>query len=301
MSKALLDKAAVVSELGEHPAVRALTTASTDWKPEWLTDAKFDRGELTLTVAADSIRAAAFAVQAAGYNFFEDMTAVDWFPSTPRFQLSYHILSHQYKEHIRLRVFVDESDAQVDTIVPVWPSANFYEREVFDLFGIRSISDFIAPRQAGLPDHIGAFAVTTGHGLKNLRQFRAANDDYNAIMAEALADRLAEAFAECLHNASATSGATAAPKPYHRGPHPREISRHPPRPRLSRLPRSHREGHLWRLLDVEANTGIQITESFAMWPGSSVSGLYFAHPDRATSRSAKSVPTRSPTTPPAKA
>jgi NADH-quinone oxidoreductase subunit C len=137
MSNGLLDKAAVLGELGEHPAVRALTTAAADWKPEWLEDAKFERGELTLTVAADAIRAATFAVQAAGYNFFEDMTAVDWFPSVPRFQLSYHILSHQYKEHIRLRALVDESDAQVDSIIPVWPAANFYEREVFDLFGIR--------------------------------------------------------------------------------------------------------------------------------------------------------------------
>jgi NADH-quinone oxidoreductase subunit C len=137
MKEALLDKAAVVAGLGEHPAVRALTMATGEWKPEWLEDAKFDRGELTLTVATDAIRAAAFTMQSAGYNFFEDMTAVDWFPSVPRFQLSYHILSHQYKEHIRLRVLVDETDAQVDSIIPVWPAANFYEREVFDLFGIR--------------------------------------------------------------------------------------------------------------------------------------------------------------------
>jgi NADH-quinone oxidoreductase subunit C len=76
-------------------------------------------------------------VQAAGYNFFEDMTAVDWFPSSPRFQLSYHILSHSYKEHIRLRVLVEEANASVESITPVWPAANYYEREVFDLFGVR--------------------------------------------------------------------------------------------------------------------------------------------------------------------
>jgi len=137
MKEALLDKAAVLAGLAEHPAVKALTMATPQWLPEWLLDAKFDRGELTLTVEADRIRAAARAVQAAGYNFFEDLTAVDWFPAIPRFQVSYHILSHQYKEHIRLRVMVDEADAQVDSIIPVWPSANFYEREVFDLFGIR--------------------------------------------------------------------------------------------------------------------------------------------------------------------
>jgi NADH-quinone oxidoreductase subunit C len=92
---------------------------------------------LTLTITPEQIRAAAAAMQAAGYNFFEDMTAVDWFPSSPRFQLSYHLLSHTYKEYIRLRVLVGEADPSVESITPVWPAANFYEREVFDLFGIR--------------------------------------------------------------------------------------------------------------------------------------------------------------------
>ena len=93
--------------LPDHPAVKAILS----WKPEALVDAKFDRGELTLTIAAEEIRAAAATVQAAGYNFFEDVTAVDWFPSSPRFQLSYHILSHIYKERIRLRVMVDGESA----------------------------------------------------------------------------------------------------------------------------------------------------------------------------------------------
>jgi NADH-quinone oxidoreductase subunit C len=79
----------------------------------------------------------AAAVQTAGYNFFEDLTAVDWFPSSPRFQLSYHILSHAYKERIRLCVLLHEPDPAVDSITQLWPSANFYEREVFDLFGVR--------------------------------------------------------------------------------------------------------------------------------------------------------------------
>jgi NADH-quinone oxidoreductase subunit C len=131
--KALPDKAAVLEGLPEHPAVKAIL----DWNPEALTDARFDRGELTLTIAATEIRAAAATVQAAGYNFFEDMTAVDWLPSTPRFQLSYHILSHSYRERIRLRVLVDGTDPAVDSITPVWPSADYYEREVFDLFGVR--------------------------------------------------------------------------------------------------------------------------------------------------------------------
>ena len=106
------------------------------WKPDALLDAKFDRGELTLTIAAGEIRVAAATVRAAGYNFFEDVTAVDWFPSSPRFQLSYHIVSQTYKERIRLRVLLDGDAPSVESITSVWPSANFYEREVFDLFGI---------------------------------------------------------------------------------------------------------------------------------------------------------------------
>ena len=129
----LAGKAAVLEGLPDHPALKAILA----WNADALTDAKFDRGELTLTIAASAIREAAATVQAAGYNFFEDMTAVDWFPSTPRFQLSYHILSHPFKERIRLRVMLDETDPTVESITPVWPSANYYEREVFDLFGIR--------------------------------------------------------------------------------------------------------------------------------------------------------------------
>jgi NADH-quinone oxidoreductase subunit C len=128
-----IGKAAVLEGLAEHPAVRAILA----WNQEALTDAKFDRGELTLTIAGEEILSAASVVRAAGYNFFEDVTAVDWFPSVPRFQLSYHILSHALKERIRLRVLLDGESPAVESITAVWPSANFYEREVFDLFGIR--------------------------------------------------------------------------------------------------------------------------------------------------------------------
>jgi NADH-quinone oxidoreductase subunit C len=133
LAKTLTGRAAVLESMAEHPAVKAILA----WNSKALEDAKFDRGELTLTIAAGEIRAAATAVQAAGYNFFEDVTAVDWFPSAPRFQLSYHILSHTYKERIRLRVLLDGDAPAVESITSVWPSANFYEREVFDLFGVR--------------------------------------------------------------------------------------------------------------------------------------------------------------------
>jgi 5-methyltetrahydrofolate--homocysteine methyltransferase len=144
----------------------------------------------------------------------------------------------------------------------------------------RSLADFIAPKETAMPDHIGAFAVTSGIGLKELcDRFRSENDDYNAIMAEALADRLAEAFAECLHKQvrdqwgyGCTEGLSNSDliQEKYRGIRP--AAGYPACP-------DHTEkGSLWRLLDVEANTGMLITESFAMWPGSSVSGLYFAHP-----------------------
>ncbi len=145
----------------------------------------------------------------------------------------------------------------------------------------RSLVDFIAPKETGLPDHIGAFAVTSGICLKELCDgFRAKNDDYNAIMAEAIADRLAEAFAECLHKrvreewgygcAEGLSNADLIEEKY-RGIRP--AAGYPACP-------DHTEkGPLWQLLDVQKNTGMLITESFAMWPGSSVSGLYFAHPE----------------------
>jgi NADH-quinone oxidoreductase subunit C len=128
-ASALVGKTAVFEAMPDNPAVKALADLATD--------AKFDRKELTITVAKESIVAAAGAVQAAGYNFFEDLTAVDWYPQEPRFQLSYHIVSHSLKERIRLAVGMDSADLALDSITSVWPSANFYEREVFDLFGIR--------------------------------------------------------------------------------------------------------------------------------------------------------------------
>ena len=127
-ASALTGKAAVFEAMAEDPAVVALA--------ELATDAKFDRNELTITVARESIVAACEAVKAAGYNFFEDLTAVDWYPQEPRFQLSYHIVSHSLRRRVRLRVLVDSSDASVPSITAAWPSANFFEREVFDLFGI---------------------------------------------------------------------------------------------------------------------------------------------------------------------
>jgi len=132
-TKTLAGRAAVLEGMPDHPAVKAMLT----WNTDGLADAKFDRGELTVSVDKEDIAPALRALQAGGYNFFEDMTAVDWYPSVPRFQLTYHILSHALKQRIRLRAMVDESDPAVESITGIWPGANYYEREVFDLFGIR--------------------------------------------------------------------------------------------------------------------------------------------------------------------
>ena len=145
----------------------------------------------------------------------------------------------------------------------------------------RSLVDFIAPRETGLPDNIGAFAVTTGLGLKQVTdRFKAAHDDYSAILAEALADRLAEAFAECLHkqvrdewgfgNLEGLSNEEMIAEKY------RGIR---PAPGYPACPDHTEKGTIWKLLNVQENTGMEITESYAMWPGSSVSGMYFAHPE----------------------
>jgi NADH-quinone oxidoreductase subunit C len=128
-----LYKEAVFSEMAAHPAVAAVLA----WKREAVADARWDREELTLTILPDDIRQAAKTMQVAGYNFLEDVTAVDWYPSEPRFQISYHIVSHALKQRVRLRSFLSSVDPVIDSITPVWPSANFYEREVFDLFGVR--------------------------------------------------------------------------------------------------------------------------------------------------------------------
>jgi 5-methyltetrahydrofolate--homocysteine methyltransferase len=145
----------------------------------------------------------------------------------------------------------------------------------------RCLADFVAPKETGLPDYIGAFAVTSGFGLKELcLRFRAVHDDYNAIMAEALADRFAEAFAEYLHKRVRAEWGYGRNECLNKEDLLHEKYRGiRPAPGYPACPDHTEKGLLWSLLDVRARTGIELTESFAMWPGSSVSGLYFAHPE----------------------
>ena len=150
------------------------------------------------------------------------------------------------------------------------------------------LADYVAPKapqpttsNSQLPDYLGAFAVTAGFGVEELcRKFEADHDDYNSIMTKALADRLVEAFAELLHQRARKEwgyGQTEnlAPDDLIREKY-RGIR---PAAGYPACPDHTEKWALWKLLDVEKNTGIKLTESCAMWPGASVSGLYFAHPE----------------------
>ncbi len=147
---------------------------------------------------------------------------------------------------------------------------------------LASLADFIAPKESDLTDYIGAFAVTTGIGADELAaQYEAAHDDYNAIMVKALADRLAEAFAEHLHErvrceywgyaATETLDNEALIKEKYRGIRPA--------PGYPACPDHTEKGTLFKLLDVENNIGLELTDSYAMSPAAAVSGWYFGHPD----------------------
>ena len=145
----------------------------------------------------------------------------------------------------------------------------------------RSLGDFIAPKNTGLADHVGAFAVTAGLGSQDkIVEFKAALDDYSAILLESIADRLAEAFAERMHqrvreefwgyqpDEQLDNDALIAEK----------YVGIRPAPGYPACPEHTEKSTLWELMDVQSRTGIELTESMAMWPGAAVSGWYFSHP-----------------------
>jgi len=143
------------------------------------------------------------------------------------------------------------------------------------------LADFIAPKDSGLDDYIGAFAVTTGIGIEEkIKEFEADHDDYSSIMLKALADRLAEAFAEKMHERIRKEFWSYAKdeeltndmliKEQYQGIRPA--------PGYPASPDHTEKATLWQLLDAEKNTGIQLTDSYAMFPAASVSGIYFSHP-----------------------
>ncbi|MFC6285234.1 methionine synthase [Nocardioides sp. GCM10027113] len=176
-----------------------------------------------------------------------------------------------------IELYADDSREQVLTVLHHLRQQGEHREGVPN----RALSDFVAPRSSGLADHVGGFAVTAGIGLpERIRALKEANDDYAAIMLEALADRLAEAFAERLHQRVRTEFWGYAPDESldNDALIAERYSGIRPAPGYPACPEHTEKLTLWELLDVERTTGIELTESMAMWPGASVSGWYFSHP-----------------------
>ncbi|MDP2014434.1 MAG: vitamin B12 dependent-methionine synthase activation domain-containing protein, partial [Actinomycetota bacterium] len=176
-----------------------------------------------------------------------------------------------------IEVYADESRTEVlQTLREVRQQSEHRE-------GIphRSLSDFVAPKHSGLADYVGAFAVTAGLGsAAKVIEFKEALDDYSAILLESLADRLAEAFAERMHERVRKEFWGYQPDEQLDS---EELIKEKyvgirPAPGYPANPEHTEKQTIWQLLDVQANTGIELTESMAMWPGAAVSGLYFSHP-----------------------
>lgn len=125
-----------IEELKNHPAVGRLV----GWNPSVVHSVKFDRDEMTIVVERGSIREACALLKEdpnCPFNFLSDVTCVDWYPAEPRFEVIYHLLSIPSKERVRLKVKLNSSSPAVESLTSVWPGANYFEREVFDLFGVR--------------------------------------------------------------------------------------------------------------------------------------------------------------------
>jgi 5-methyltetrahydrofolate--homocysteine methyltransferase len=144
------------------------------------------------------------------------------------------------------------------------------------------LADFVAPKDTGVADYLGAFAVTAGAGIEaKLAEFEAKHDDFSAIMLKALADRLAEAFAEHLHQRVRTEywGYAASEKLSSQDLVAEKYAGIRPAPGYPACPDHTEKGDLFRLLDAGKNAGITLTESYAMIPTAAVSGFYFSHPE----------------------
>jgi len=177
-----------------------------------------------------------------------------------------------------VEVYTDENRDQVLTTL------NFLRQQTRQPPGRPNycLSDFIAPKETKLPDHIGAFAVTTGIGIdEHVARFEADHDDYNSIMLKVLADRLAEAFAELMHHRMRTEfWAYARDEALDKDQLIAEKYRGiRPAPGYPACPDHTEKAKLWDLIEADKNAGISITESFAMMPAASVSGWYFSNPE----------------------
>ena len=206
---------------------------------------------------------------------------------------------------VMLRKLIDEKRVQARGVIGLWP-ANSVDDDVIEVYAdesrtevverlhhIRqqttkgrdgicySLADFIAPKESGKADWIGGFAVTTGHGVDELsKAYEAAGDDYNAIMVQALTDRLAEAFAERMHERVRKEFWGYAPEETldNDALIAEKYQGIRPAPGYPACPDHTEKATLFRLLNASENTGLTLTENFAMWPAAAVSGWYFSHP-----------------------
>ncbi|KHJ51465.1 methionine synthase [Vreelandella venusta] len=206
---------------------------------------------------------------------------------------------------VMLRKLIDEKRVQARGVIGLWP-ANSVDDDVIEVYAdesrtqvveclhhIRqqttkgrdgicySLADFIAPKESGKADWIGGFAVTTGHGVDELsKAYEAAGDDYNAILVQALTDRLAEAFAERIHERVRKEFWGYVPEETldNEALIAEKYQGIRPAPGYPACPDHTEKATLFRLLEAEKNTGLVLTENFAMWPAAAVSGWYFAHP-----------------------
>jgi NADH-quinone oxidoreductase subunit C len=125
-----------MAQLKDRPELAALLA----WNPAAVTGAKFDRNELTIWVNRIALRQACLTLKndpQLSYNALADVTCVDWYPNEPRFEVVYQLFSIPNKKYLRLKVKLSGADANIDSLTAIWPGANFFEREVFDLFGVR--------------------------------------------------------------------------------------------------------------------------------------------------------------------
>ncbi|MGD0931932.1 MAG: NADH-quinone oxidoreductase subunit C [Candidatus Korobacteraceae bacterium] len=125
-----------IEQLKDRPEVAALLAAHA----AAVTGAKFDRNELTIWLDRVALRDACLTLKndpQLQYSALADLTCVDWHPRQPRFEVVYHLFSIANKKYVRLKVKLSGEDANIDSLTPIWPGANFFEREVFDLFGVR--------------------------------------------------------------------------------------------------------------------------------------------------------------------
>ncbi len=125
-----------IEQLKDRPVLRRLL----QWNAKAVEDVKFDRNELTICVPRQHLIAACALLREnpeLSFNYLADLTCVDWYPREPRFEVVYQLLSMARKERLRLKVRLEGSDPQIESLTSLWPAANFFEREVFDLFGIR--------------------------------------------------------------------------------------------------------------------------------------------------------------------